>query len=152
MHPHAVSHPVRDAPSIFVLVALVAFNSLRRKGQCTKKSIPCGNNYYKALHLGRIPNGMRGLGEVRFLPSVASLTGCVYSSIANEMLTRHSQLYIWTKILLRLYAIWTKIFIRFIRLTRLLTYNLGNLENLNKIKVQISMANGHFGIINLLDR
>jgi len=25
--------------------------------------------------------------------------------------------------------------------------NLGNLENLNKIKVQTSIANGHFGII-----
>ena len=25
--------------------------------------------------------------------------------------------------------------------------NLGNLENLNKIKVQTSMANGYFGII-----
>ena len=29
---------------------------------------------------------------------------------------------------------------------RNIKFNLGNLENLNKIKVQTSMANGHFGI------
>jgi hypothetical protein len=31
-------------------------------------------------------------------------------------------------------------------LIRNIKFNLGNLENLNKIKVQTSMANGHFGI------
>jgi hypothetical protein len=30
---------------------------------------------------------------------------------------------------------------------RNIKFNLGNLENLNKIKVQTSMTNGHFGII-----
>ena len=66
------------------------------------------------------------------------------------------------------------IFIRFIRLARLyvigslqslrnIKFNLGNLENLNKImvqitynlnkiKVQTSMANGHFGLIYSLSR
>jgi hypothetical protein len=30
---------------------------------------------------------------------------------------------------------------------RNIKFSLGNLENLNKIKVQTSMANGHFGLI-----
>ena len=30
---------------------------------------------------------------------------------------------------------------------QLITYNPGNLENLNKIKVQTSTPNGHFGVI-----
>ena len=32
---------------------------------------------------------------------------------------------------------------------RNIKFNLGNLENLNKIKVQTSMANGHFGFITM---